>query len=94
MTIWKIRHKPTGLFYKPSCRGSKTQLSPTGKLYEARKPTLKSVGRFIHVRKEQLDGTSCKVEETGKYWHEARMPIVADDWEIVRYKMVEDGVES
>ena len=78
---------------KPASRGSKTQLSPTGKLYEARKPTLKSVGGFIHVRKEQVEGTACHIEETRKYWHEARMPIVADDWEVVRYKVVEDGVE-
>ena len=40
--FWKIRHKSTGLFYKPSKYDSKENLSKIGKTY-SRKPSLKSL---------------------------------------------------
>lgn len=92
-TFWKLRHKPTGLFYKPSSQGSKSQLSPTGKTYSARKPKLKNLGSFIYVSFKQMEGTSCAYKEIGR-WHDARLEVVPNEWEIVNYRVIEDGVED
>lgn len=34
MKFYKIRHNPTGLYYKPSTHGSKSNLSKLGKVYQ------------------------------------------------------------
>ncbi len=33
MKIYRLKHKPTGLYFKPSRHGSKSNLSKNGKVY-------------------------------------------------------------
>ena len=50
MTLYKIRHKPTGLFYHPvkGRYSSKTNLSKNGKVY-FRKPSFAHIGHGYHI---------------------------------------------
>ena len=47
MKIYKVKHIPTGLFYKPSKYPSKSNLSKTGKVYHT-KPSLQYWLSFSH----------------------------------------------
>lgn len=73
MTFYKIRHKPTGLFFKPSRHRSKTNLSKKGKIYE-RKPSMGWLGfTYHHPAPGTRDGYESRRVEPG-------------EWEIVEYK--------
>lgn len=90
MNFWKIRHKPSGLFFKPSKHRAKHNLSKDGKTY-SKKPTLKNVGSgYVHPDdyKAWKAGT---LKSNGRY--EPTRPYIASEWEIVRYRVVEDGIE-
>lgn len=77
MKTFKIRHVPTGLFYKPSKHRSKANLSKAGKSY-SRKPTLAHIGEdYRHPLKS---------ERSGKEFEMRRFK--AEDWEIVEFVMV------
>ena len=47
MKLWRLKHIPTGLYFKPSKHRSKSNLSPKGKVYTI-KPTCKWMGRHYH----------------------------------------------
>lgn len=49
MEPYKLKHKPTGLYYKPYVTNG-SQLSKTGKIYQTRLNALTGENRFIHVR--------------------------------------------
>lgn len=74
MIVYKIRHKPTGLFFRPAKDGP--NVSTRGKLYEKR-PTLKWLGGILHWPK----GEKLTVP---KYQCESRK-VVLSEWEIVEY---------
>lgn len=72
--VYKIRHIPTGLFYKPSKHMAKSNLSKNGKIYNS-KPTLKWLGDIYQHPKPRSEGYP--------YW-ESRT-VILSDWEIVAY---------
>ena len=80
-TFYRIRHKPTGLFFKPSTHRSKANLSKQGKIYY-KKPNSSYLGSKYHY-------------PTGIHhsFYEAR-EVDMDDWEIVEYKVEEISTES
>jgi hypothetical protein len=47
MICWRLKHIPTGLYFKPSKHRSKSNLSVKGKVYTV-KPTIKWAGRQYH----------------------------------------------
>ena len=47
MELWRLKHIPTGLYFKPSKHRSKSNLSKKGKVYTS-KPTIKWCGRVYH----------------------------------------------
>jgi hypothetical protein len=76
-TFYKIRHKPTGLFFKPGAGYSYLpNVSVKGKVYH-RKPTLKYLGKTIKFP---------PVQSTHRL---SVVPVVLTDWEIVTYNVVE-----
>lgn len=95
MTIFKIRHTKTGLFYTPT-KGrwiyEKTNLHKDGKLY-TNKPNLKHISGRVHVsyclhKKYDISGIiHLSANSNGKYggWFEFNKK----DWEIVIYKLTE-----
>jgi hypothetical protein len=78
MIFYKLRHIPTGLFFKPSKYGSKSNLSKNGKVYST-KPSLKYVSNgYHHPLKQKWPKANY---EYRKY--------VEGDWEIVEIKVTE-----
>jgi hypothetical protein len=76
MNFYKIRHKPTGLFYQPTRNG--TNLSKRGKVYHL-KPTLEHIKHCIRGTKRIASRFSdCE-----------RIPFIYADWEIVHFAVVE-----
>ena len=99
MKVYKIRHKPTGLFYTPTkgrWRDEKTNLHEKGKIYEI-KPRFSQIYGTLSVswnlyNKYKIE---CRVGDVvDKYknppTHECRIDFVEDDWEIVAYNCVEE----
>jgi len=94
MKVFKILHKPTGLYYTPS--NGYGNLSTTGKIY-ARKPSLTvciggSIRIIIHEwnprpfsKKLQIiaDYFGFKKDEKGKCWVDTHINTPFEDWEIV-----------
>lgn len=81
MKCYRLRHKPTGLFFKPSKYGSRSNLSEQGKLYVHGKPSIKSVGREYHHPSPGNNPFAISV-----------LKVDPEDWEIVVYDFVETGV--
>jgi hypothetical protein len=69
--FYKIRHRPTGMFYKPTTYNNPSNLSKRGKVYHKR-PTLKHLGD-----KYKYPG------EAGCDWGWRR--VIEDEWEIVQF---------
>jgi hypothetical protein len=96
MKVYKILHKPTGLYFTPS-RGS-GNLSSTGKLYP-RMPQLKWAGNGVKViiktwgddpkltKKQKALVNHFNIlpnEKSGKgYWIDKCFDVPITDWEIV-----------
>jgi hypothetical protein len=87
--IYKLRHKPTGLFYQPGERN----LSEKGKVY-TKKPNKRWPGGFIFLPKdsrvykkyaEMLEPLN-EITGPSRDW-KWRMFASTDDWEIVIYDM-------
>lgn len=78
MTLYKIRHKPSGLFFKPSRYGSKSNLSKNGKVYH-RRPSLQHIGDIYHHPAEL---------PKYPYYYETRR-FVASEWEVVELNVEE-----
>lgn len=74
--FWKIRHIPTGLFFKPSTYWAKAHLSKAGKVYQKRPKSLWCLlqGRYNHP----LPGQG----------HESRA-VIPSEWEAVPYFFTE-----
>jgi hypothetical protein len=94
-SFYKIRHIPSGLFFKPSRHHSKTNLSKKGKIY-GRKPTLKYLGKLYHhpISDEEFKAKLVNLSPNAPWYHrvntgyESRHVIQAE-WEIVEYKVEE-----
>lgn len=86
MKFYKIKHKPTGLFFKPSRYGSKSNLSKKGKVYN-RRPTLRYLGEVYY---HPYDGPrpdwsdQSRLATARRQGYEPR-PVVENEWEIVEY---------
>jgi hypothetical protein len=76
--FYKIRHKSTGLFFKPSTSG-KCNLSKNGKAY-GRKPSLSYLWGKIYTG--ERDSTK------GYYERNITMDVIPSDWEICVYETV------
>ena len=96
MKVYKILHKPTGLYFTPS-KGN-GNLSMTGKIY-SRKPSLTvCIGGGIRViihqwndkplsawRQKIVDFFDIKLPETGCRWFDKNLNSPYEDWEIVEF---------
>lgn len=94
MKVYKILHKPTGLYFTPS-RGY-GNLSTTGKIY-ARKPSLTvciggSVRIIVHEWKDKklskklqtiVDFFNVPQDKNGGYWFDRHFDSPYEDWEII-----------
>jgi hypothetical protein len=79
--LYKIQHKPTGLFYKPSKYGSKNNLSKNGKVYHVT-PNIAlwlkhGSSYWYQVYEKDAKGLTRLVKKDTKL----------EDWEIVCYEI-------
>ena len=95
MEVYKILHKPTGLFFTPS-KGH-GNLSDTGKVYP-RKPNLDWTGNSVKVvikpysngkltKKMKILINYFKIEpneKSGNYWIDKCFSVSKEDWEIIK----------
>lgn len=86
MKVWRIRLKGTDLFYQPTkgrWSGERSNIGENGKVYVARKPSLKSIG-MVNVSQSVAIKHGLK-HTGGRDW------FLADgyEWEIVEYDCVE-----
>ena len=93
MKVYKIKHKPTGLFFTPS-KGH-GNLSKNGKIYP-KKPRLEWAGDSVRIvlktwsnKKPQwhqqiiIDYFEIEPEKSGEYWVDKYFKVNKDDWEII-----------
>ena len=89
MKVYKIKHKPTGLWYQPKkgrYRGEQTHFGPNGKVYIARKPKFKDIKHYLCISDSQVFAFRIKtIEEFGQQVVE----FMEEDWEIIEYELVE-----
>ena len=89
LTVYKLRHKPTGLFYQP-VKGrwaeEKSNLSKRGKIYET-----KQYPKDLHTGGVQIsDSLAKEFELTPKTTVWGNYLITKEgDWEIVIYNLIE-----
>lgn len=77
--VYKLRHKPTGLFYKPTRGYYKTNLSEKGKIYTERSfPKYEITGSMSPTLSIKLGLKSSLI-----------LGIKKEDWEIVEYELKE-----
>ncbi|MDD5649007.1 MAG: hypothetical protein PHF86_01075 [Candidatus Nanoarchaeia archaeon] len=95
MKVYKIKHKPTGLFFVPS-RGGNGNLSTGGKIY-SKFPSLNWIGDSIRIvirkwegeklsKKEKLIVEHFKIDQSDKkdpYWIDRHFGVPIEDWEII-----------
>lgn len=87
--VYKLRHKPTGLFYQP-IKGNynqRTNLGAHGKVYLTGKPCC-FAGVTVHekqVKKYKLTA------ELLCYRHGYRLVVAPDEWEVVSFELKEIG---
>jgi len=80
MKFYKLRHKATGLFWKPSKHRGKANLSKVGKIY-SKKPTFKWCSSIYTP--DAVKASSYNPKST------ITQP---GDWEVVEYSIVESNV--
>ena len=92
MKVYKIKHIPTGLFYKPSQGNG--NLSKNGKIYQQ----LPSIKKIQHIkikictfRKEAI-GTNKILQDYFKFdWNNGYVDLYFDvpqsDWEIIEFQL-------
>jgi len=89
--FYKIRHIPSGLFYKPSVHGSKINVSKLGKTYQ-RKPNLKKyIGHNVCWGWHEYEKTILSDWEIVEYNNNEQPKIELihfDDWEV----LIKDGI--
>lgn len=91
MKVWRIRLKNTGLYYQPVTgrwNDTKSHLSIGGKVYIFRRPSLKSIGKFISVSHSIANKYNLPVEPV---WHSKDQLRLSGqyEFEIVEYECVE-----
>lgn len=105
-SFWKLRHKPTGLFYKPSVHRSKANLTKDGKVYNKRPSLAQTSGINAPLPKEEMARLRAKFSdrETRRMtsWSDPEyqryqkgyyhIPTLPHEWEVVEYRMVEHAV--
>jgi len=97
MEVYKLRHKPTGLFYKPvqgRFKDTRTHLSPSGKLYQSKVIELIPSDMVIAVNNSQIKKYDLIVEPERKWADRNELQTAASDWEMVTYDMVERGTDT
>ncbi len=83
MKTYKLRHKPTGLFYKPSKHRSKANLSKLGKAY-SNKPGFGHIGKtYRHP-----------LPKVGRLPEFEERHFIPEEWEIVEFRVVEEIVAA
>jgi hypothetical protein len=91
MKVYKLLHKPTGLFFTPS-RGN-GNLSATGKIYP-KKPSMQWVEQSLRIvigwsnrlskkDKSLIEYFGLEPDETGYYHVDKYVHIPADEWEMI-----------
>ena len=94
MKVFKILHKPTGLYFTPS--NGYGNLSVSGKIY-SRKPSLSvcigdSIRIVVRVWKDKklskrlqtiVDYFNIPKTEKGDYWFDEHIKSPHEDWEII-----------
>lgn len=92
-TIYKIRHKPTGMFYKPSGWAEdprkRTSLCEVGRFIESEEPPEIPKISVVKVSDKQFEKLPENVKERVHRWKENRIVNSVDDWEVVEYRVVE-----
>lgn len=84
MTFYKLRHRPTGLFFKPNRSPyQKCNLSNVGKTYN-KKPSLGHLGKFIYTGKD----------DPNNYYRSVKLQVIPADWEICVYETILKDVIS
>ena len=94
-SVYRLKHKPTGLFFKTVSgrfKGQKSNLSKNGKIYLS-KPSAKKIGysRLINVSDKQVDdlGLQCFLKYDSSSIHRQNlMNVLDEDWEAVEYKVI------
>ena len=86
MKLYKILHKPSGLFYKPCRHDNKRNLSRKGKVYQT-KPNIESFLTFcggLSYTDYVMQRVGCIDRET-----EVQVPTVLSDWQLIELKATE-----
>lgn len=78
LVYYKLRHKPTGLFYQFATYRRKSNLSKTGQLYIKKPIMVLREGPFSFYRDKVFD----------------KKPIILNEWEIITYKVKIQAIES
>lgn len=91
IVVYKMRHKPTGLFYQPvkgRWTGSKSNLSKRGKLYETKQypKTLHTGGVQVSDSLAKEFNLILKKSSWGQY-----LETKEEDWEVVEFELIERG---
>lgn len=79
MKVYKIKHIPTGLFFKPSVYRNKSNLSKNGKIYTS-KPSLKWLDCGYHHPIPKKDWKNDDYEYR---------KFIEKDWEIIELNLNE-----
>jgi len=74
LKMWRLKHLPTGMYFKPSKHMNKCNLSEKGKVYTS-KPTIKWCGGAYH----HPDDTPEK-----RWKHHPNRPVVESEWKAER----------
>ena len=89
LVVYKLRHKPTGLFYQP-VKGrwsrDKSNLSKRGKIYETKQypKDLHTGGVTISESLQKQFNLVVRHTSYGNY-----LSTLESDWEIVKYNLIE-----
>lgn len=85
--VYKLRHKETGLFWKPDS-GSSGNVSKSGKLY-FKKPSLVYVtGTMVSKHLVEKHGITVPEKFYSSYGKISAMRNV-EEWEVVKYSLIE-----
>ena len=87
MKFYKIRHSPTGLFYKPSKHGYKENLAKRGKIYHEERYAKSALTYINDCGYYSLED----VEEARKLYQ--RIPVTdaeEGEFEIIEYEVTEN----
>ena len=90
--FYKLRHKPTGLFYQPikgRWKEDKTNLAVNGKVYSHRRPQYERQPVHIYVSSHLVKKYNIDAEETS-YGNRLQVPFSDLEW--VEYETKETDV--